>query len=155
MGNFKRDGNSGFGGDRRGSSRGGREGRFSRDRGDSDRGGRDGRFSRDRGDSSRRGSEGPRFDRYGKSSRGRERQFGRDRGGSDRRERPDFHKVKCDSCGEMCEVPFKPTGNKPVYCSDCFKSSGKSNSSSNNNNNEVLGEINRKLDKIMKSMNLD
>ena len=26
----------------------------------------------------------------------------------------------CDSCGGQARVPFKPTGSKPVYCSDCF-----------------------------------
>jgi len=27
----------------------------------------------------------------------------------------------CDKCGKACKVPFKPSGNKPVYCSDCFE----------------------------------
>ena len=27
----------------------------------------------------------------------------------------------CDSCGKEARVPFKPTGSKPVYCSDCFR----------------------------------
>ena len=26
----------------------------------------------------------------------------------------------CDSCGGQARVPFRPTGSKPVYCSDCF-----------------------------------
>jgi CxxC-x17-CxxC domain-containing protein len=26
----------------------------------------------------------------------------------------------CSSCGNTASVPFRPTGNKPVYCSDCF-----------------------------------
>jgi CxxC-x17-CxxC domain-containing protein len=26
----------------------------------------------------------------------------------------------CDSCGREARVPFRPTGSKPVYCSDCF-----------------------------------
>jgi CxxC-x17-CxxC domain-containing protein len=26
----------------------------------------------------------------------------------------------CDSCGGEARVPFRPTGSKPVYCSDCF-----------------------------------
>ena len=26
----------------------------------------------------------------------------------------------CDSCGGQARVPFKPTGSKPVYCSECF-----------------------------------
>lgn len=26
----------------------------------------------------------------------------------------------CASCGNSCTVPFQPTGEKPVYCRDCF-----------------------------------
>jgi len=26
----------------------------------------------------------------------------------------------CDECGRETMVPFQPSGNKPVYCSDCF-----------------------------------
>ena len=27
----------------------------------------------------------------------------------------------CASCGQATEVPFKPSGNRPVYCRDCFQ----------------------------------
>ena len=27
----------------------------------------------------------------------------------------------CDSCGKEARVPVRPTGTKPVYCSDCFR----------------------------------
>jgi len=37
---------------------------------------------------------------------------------------PQLHKAKCAECGEMCEVPFKPNGKKPVLCSRCFKQDG-------------------------------
>ncbi len=30
----------------------------------------------------------------------------------------------CDQCGKNCQVPFRPSGNKPVYCSDCFEQRG-------------------------------
>ena len=33
-------------------------------------------------------------------------------------------KVTCDECKKPCEVPFRPTAGKPVYCSDCFRSMG-------------------------------
>jgi len=36
-------------------------------------------------------------------------------------------KTICSSCGKDCEVPFKPFGNKPVFCSNCF---GKNNEGS-------------------------
>jgi CxxC-x17-CxxC domain-containing protein len=26
----------------------------------------------------------------------------------------------CSSCGREAQVPFRPSGTKPVYCSDCF-----------------------------------
>ena len=29
--------------------------------------------------------------------------------------------VKCAECGKDTEVPFEPRGDKPVYCSDCFR----------------------------------
>jgi len=31
------------------------------------------------------------------------------------------HKAICSDCGKECEVPFKPTAGKPVYCGDCFQ----------------------------------
>ena len=26
----------------------------------------------------------------------------------------------CANCGKRCEVPFRPSGQRPVYCRDCF-----------------------------------
>lgn len=52
---------------------------------------------------------------------------GRDFGGRDNRggfDKPELHKATCASCGNSCEVPFKPNGIKPVYCRDCFKKEG-------------------------------
>jgi len=34
--------------------------------------------------------------------------------------KPSMFKTTCNNCGKDCEVPFKPTGSKPVYCSNCF-----------------------------------
>ena len=28
--------------------------------------------------------------------------------------------VDCSSCGNKAQVPFKPSGDRPVYCRDCF-----------------------------------
>lgn len=28
--------------------------------------------------------------------------------------------VTCSNCGKETEVPFRPRGDRPVYCSDCF-----------------------------------
>ena len=38
----------------------------------------------------------------------------------ERRPRELFEAV-CADCGKTASVPFRPTGNKPVYCSDCFQ----------------------------------
>ena len=48
---------------------------------------------------------------------------GRDFRDRDRR-RPQMYEAICSECGKRCEVPFKPTGDKPVYCSECFESHG-------------------------------
>jgi DNA-directed RNA polymerase len=39
----------------------------------------------------------------------------------------EMFKTVCSSCGKDCEVPFKPTTGKPVYCSDCFEKMGPRN----------------------------
>jgi CxxC-x17-CxxC domain-containing protein len=30
----------------------------------------------------------------------------------------------CSSCGQEAQVPFQPSGAKPVYCSSCFEQRG-------------------------------
>jgi CxxC-x17-CxxC domain-containing protein len=42
-------------------------------------------------------------------------------GYSERRPREMFEAV-CANCGRTASVPFRPSGSKPVYCSDCFES---------------------------------
>lgn len=67
------------------------------------------RSSRDRGSRDRGGSS------FG---RGNDRR--RDSGGRGGDFRPEMHRATCAECGASCEVPFKPSGGKPVYCSSCF-----------------------------------
>ena len=31
-----------------------------------------------------------------------------------------LHKAVCADCHQNCEIPFKPTGDRPVYCKKCF-----------------------------------
>lgn len=69
-----------------------------------------GNFNRDRGSSGGRG-----FGKRNFGGRGGGRSFDR---GSERRE---MFKTVCSNCGKDCEVPFRPSGDKPVYCSDCFE----------------------------------
>lgn len=41
-------------------------------------------------------------------------------GYGERRSREMFDAV-CADCGKTASVPFRPSGAKPVYCSDCFQ----------------------------------
>ena len=40
---------------------------------------------------------------------------------SSRNNEVQMHKAVCASCGNECEVPFKPNGETPVYCRDCYQ----------------------------------
>lgn len=51
------------------------------------------------------------------------------------RQRTEMFNTVCDECGKNCSVPFKPTGNKKVYCSDCFERQGGRESSGRFNDN--------------------
>jgi DNA-directed RNA polymerase len=63
------------------------------------------------------GGRGGRGGGYGGRGGGRSGGFGRGGyGGGDR----EMHKAVCSDCGKECEVPFKPTEGRPVYCRDCF-----------------------------------
>ena len=42
-------------------------------------------------------------------------------GGRFERQPRETFKTTCARCGKTAEVPFKPTGDKPVYCKDCFQ----------------------------------
>lgn len=62
------------------------------------------------------------FNRGGRSGGGRS--FGGRRDFNRGSDRPTLHKTICSKCGKECEVPFRPTGSKPVFCRDCFRDNG-------------------------------
>lgn len=31
-----------------------------------------------------------------------------------------LYEVTCSECGKETEVPFKPDGERPVYCRECY-----------------------------------
>jgi CxxC-x17-CxxC domain-containing protein len=41
-----------------------------------------------------------------------------------------MYQVVCAQCGKQTEVPFQPRGDRPVYCSDCFRAQNGGGSSS-------------------------
>lgn len=74
-----------------------------------------------------RRDNGPREKDFKRRDSGGNRGFGnRDRGD---RERPQMYEATCSDCGKRCEVPFKPAGDKPIYCSQCFTNHGGSSRS--------------------------
>lgn len=32
----------------------------------------------------------------------------------------EMHKITCSECGKESEVPFKPRGDRPLFCKDCY-----------------------------------
>lgn len=51
----------------------------------------------------------------------------RDGGGYGRQERQ-MHPAVCAACGQETMVPFQPSGDRPVYCRDCYKPQPRRNS---------------------------
>lgn len=77
---------------------------------------------------SQRGNGGPRFGggRSGGRSFGGGGGYGGGRGGDRGSRGPmEMHQATCAECGKSCEVPFRPSGTKPVFCSQCFKKTEK------------------------------
>lgn len=74
----------------------------------------------------------------GKSFGGGERRFGNDRGdrkfGGGGFGKPQMHDATCSQCGKPCQVPFRPTGDREVFCSNCFKDKRDSGFSKGNGN---------------------
>lgn len=124
-----------FDGERRGSFEGRR-----------DSGRRDGGFGSNRG--SRDGGGG-----FGASRGGsRDSGFG-GRGGSGFGGEKVMHRATCAECGSSCEVPFKPTGEKPVYCSACF--SNRSESPRTNDRSFSRPRVERSAPVMSPSVNYD
>ena len=101
------------------------------------------------------------MNRYNRNSRPGGRRYG----GGDfprRSGRREMHKAVCSECGKDCEVPFRPSGDKPIFCSDCFegkerpsrRSAGGPGFGTRDNTNKQLLEqvnsVNTKLDRILK-----
>jgi CxxC-x17-CxxC domain-containing protein len=142
-----------------------------------------GSFNRDNRSGGDRG--GNRFGKpsFGGKSFGGGRRFDNDRG--DRKfgggfDKPQMHDAICSQCGKPCQVPFRPTGGREIFCSNCFKDKkhdGPMRPAGNNfggrpsfdrpsfdkkptfgggNNNEQFKQqfeaLNNKLDKILKAL---
>jgi len=67
-----------------------------------------------------RGFQTPKRCKPCRSQRKASRGGGGSRGGGFSRQR-EMHTVTCSDCGVETEVPFKPRGDRPVYCRDCYQ----------------------------------
>jgi CxxC-x17-CxxC domain-containing protein len=70
--------------------------------------------------------------KFGKTDSDRSERRGSNRSNDSRSSGSDsgfqtYH-ATCDKCGKGCDLPFKPTGSKPVYCRTCFKDAESSGS---------------------------
>ena len=81
------------------------------------------------------------------------RDFNRDRGGSGGRRfgggrdfKREMHPAVCSKCGKDCEVPFRPSGGKPIFCNECFR---KDSGDSRPRGGDQFDVINQKLDTIL------
>lgn len=90
---------------------------------------------------------------FGGRSSGGGRFGGGFRGRDSERGPPQMHDAICSKCGKACQVPFRPTGTKPVLCSDCFSAEGggsRGRGAQSGVSSEQLDKMNAKLDKIIK-----
>lgn len=60
---------------------------------------------------------------------------GGSRHGGGNRPSMQMHEATCAQCGKSCEVPFRPSNSKPVFCTNCFK--GKNNDSDGGRSDRV------------------
>lgn len=56
-------------------------------------------------------------------------------------------KADCAKCGNTCEVPFRPNGERPVYCRECFSKDG--SKGGNDELKAALDAVNAKLDRVL------
>lgn len=68
----------------------------------------------------------------------------------DRSERQLF-KATCEDCGAPCEVPFRPSAGKPVFCDACFHGSDSVHkpAKAKDASQDQLSVLNAKLDQIL------
>lgn len=58
-----------------------------------------------------------------RQARRSERSYGGGGGGYDRGQR-EMHPAVCAECGKDTMVPFRPRGDRPVYCRECYSRQG-------------------------------
>lgn len=70
------------------------------------------------------------------------RNFGKHDFGGRSADRP-MHRTICSKCAKQCEVPFIPSGSRPVFCSECFQNNRASDPRRSNFEDRKISQINR------------
>lgn len=83
--------------------------------------------------------------------RNKRKQGGQDnRRGQDNRNRPrQMFSATCDKCGQKCEVPFRPSSGKPIFCDKCFS---KNKPTGGGRQGDQLRVLNEKIDTIFNAL---
>lgn len=56
-------------------------------------------------------------------------------------------KAICSECGNECEVPFEPTGGKPIFCRDCYNNRRESEPKKDSYGESYMRQYHDDLDK--------
>lgn len=110
-----------------------------------------------RGETRRLGGFGGKRDFGGRSAFGKSKSQ-RGVGGRDK-ERPTMYQAVCSDCGADCEVPFRPTPGKLVFCDACFRGFDRKRQETKmpprDNYREQLAAVHIKLDRILDLLQSD
>ncbi|MBU1349240.1 hypothetical protein KJ781_04205 [Patescibacteria group bacterium] len=63
-----------------------------------------------------------------------------------------MYSAVCATCRQDCEVPFRPTGAKPIYCRSCMTGGGAPEKRTTDQYADQFKNINAKLDAILKAI---
>ena len=70
-----------------------------------------------------------------------------------------MYSATCDDCGSRCELPFRPTSGKPIFCDSCFRGTSKKGSGKRHDTGgetkqvqEQIDAMNKKLDRIIRTL---
>jgi CxxC-x17-CxxC domain-containing protein len=89
------------------------------------------------------------------SGYGSNNDFGRDRHSSFDRPEKKLFSATCNTCGDHCQVPFRPTSAKPVFCDNCFGRPGSNPKSVGACQcKDQFTAIHAKLDRIIKALDI-
>lgn len=70
------------------------------------------------------------------------------------RSQKELYAAECNNCRKRCEVPFRPNGRKPVYCSDCFSQTSRPSYSEPREQPSHSQAMERQLDELKRKIDV-